>query len=260
MPEAGPSVIHVGRGELKAIPPRPTPRHGARRQSIHKDPSKMSIFSRTRDIVAANLTDLLDRAEDPAKMIRMVVLEMEETLMELRSGQARTASDRARMQAQVVRVEALEGEWSAKAELALAKGREDLAKAALVEKHKAGQLARELEAEIAMLDSKIEAAEADAARLEGKLHDARARQAAIAARIGAAGRPGDGYGDTGLEQAFARFEMLERRVELAESRAGAPALSAPALDEEIASLRSSDRADAELAAMRARLSHDNQTN
>jgi phage shock protein A len=190
----------------------------------------------------------------------MVVLEMEETMMELRSGQARTASDRARMQAQVARVETLEAEWDAKAELALAKDREDLAKAALIEKHKADQLARELGVEVAMLDQRIATAEADAARLEGKLRDARIRQAAIAARTAGSNRSGDAYRDTGMEQAFARFEMLERRVELAEGRAGALVPAGPALDEEIASLRSSDRADAELAAMRARLSHDTKTN
>ena len=93
----------------------------------------MSIFSRTRDIVAANFADLLDKAEDPAKMIRMIILEMEETLVEVRAGAARTIADQKEMRRQVARLEKLQEGWVEKAELALSKGRDDLAKAALVE-------------------------------------------------------------------------------------------------------------------------------
>ena len=111
----------------------------------------MSIFSRTRDIIAANFADLLDKAEDPAKMIRMIILEMEETLVEVRASAARTIADQKEMRGQIVRLEKLQESWVEKAELALSKGREDLAKAALVEKQKAADMADGLKAEIEVL-------------------------------------------------------------------------------------------------------------
>ena len=94
----------------------------------------MGIFSRTRDIIAANFTDLLDKAEDPSKMIRMIILEMEETLVEVRASAARTIADQKEMRRHISKLGALQESWTEKAELALSKGREDLAKAALVEK------------------------------------------------------------------------------------------------------------------------------
>jgi phage shock protein A len=105
----------------------------------------MGIFSRTRDIIAANVTDLLDKAEDPAKMIRMIILEMEETLVEVRASAARTIADQKEMRRHIAKLEKLQESWTEKAELALSKGREDLAKAALLEKQKASDMVRAAE-------------------------------------------------------------------------------------------------------------------
>jgi phage shock protein A len=99
------------------------------------------VFSRARDIFAANMTELLDRAEDPARMIRMIILEMEETLVEVRATAARSIADIKEMRRAVSRLDDLQSNWTDKAELALSKGRDDLAKAALVEKQKAGEMA-----------------------------------------------------------------------------------------------------------------------
>ena len=93
----------------------------------------MGIFSRTRDIIAANFTDLLDKAEDPAKMIRMIIMEMEETLVEVRASAARSIADQKEMRRQIAKLDKLQDSWTEKAELALSKDREDLAKAALME-------------------------------------------------------------------------------------------------------------------------------
>ena len=98
----------------------------------------MGIFSRTRDIFAANMTELLDRSEDPAKMIRMIILEMEETLVEVRATAARSIADIKEMKRALGRLDEIQTDWTAKAELALSKDREDLAKATLIEKQKAG--------------------------------------------------------------------------------------------------------------------------
>src|SRR4028118_2090287 len=120
----------------------------------------MGIFSRTRDIVAANMTDWLDKAEDPAKMIRMIIMEMEETLVEVRSSAARTIADQKEMSRPIAKLEKMQEGWTEKAELALSKGREDLAKAALVEKRKAGEMAEQLQAEIQALDDALRASAA----------------------------------------------------------------------------------------------------
>src|SRR6187397_3467701 len=108
----------------------------------------MSIFSRTRDIVAANFADLLDKAEDPSKMIRMIILEMEETLVEVRASAARSIADGKEMRRALGRLEELQSSWTEKAELALSKDREDLAKQALIERQKAADMAESLQLEL----------------------------------------------------------------------------------------------------------------
>jgi phage shock protein A len=217
----------------------------------------MSIFSRTRDIIAANFTDLLDKAEDPAKMIRMIILEMEETLVEVRASAARTIADQKEMRRQIARIDKLGDSWTEKAELALSKGREDLAKAALVERQKAADMAVGLQAEIDILDETLRASEADIAKLQGKLREARTRQSAIQSRLESATnriRMREMYAGTKVDEAFSRFDVLERRADMAEGRADALALGAPkTLDEEIAELRSSEKVDAELEALKARM-------
>ncbi|HEY0149270.1 MAG TPA: phage shock protein PspA [Allosphingosinicella sp.] len=218
----------------------------------------MSIFTRTRDIIAANFTDLLDKAEDPAKMIRMIILEMEETLVEVRSSAARTIADQKEMRRQIARLEKLQDSWTEKAELALSKGREDLAKAALVERQKAGDMGASLQAEIDVLDDALRAAEADIAKLQGKLRDARTRQNAIQSRLESAHnriRMREMYAGSKVDEAFSRFDVLERRADVAEGRADALALGAPpkTLDEEIAELRNAEKVDAELEALKARM-------
>jgi phage shock protein A len=217
----------------------------------------MGIFSRTRDIIAANMTDLLDKAEDPAKMIRMIIMEMEETLVEVRASAARTIADQKEMRRQIAKLESLQDSWTEKAELALSKDREDLAKAALVEKQKAVDMAEQLRAEIAVLDDALRASENDIAKLQTKLREARARQNAITSRLETAHnriRMREMYAGTKVDEAFSRFDVLERRADLAEGRADALSLGGPGktLEEEIAELRSSEKVEAELAALKAK--------
>ena len=216
----------------------------------------MGIFSRTRDIIAANVTDLLDKAEDPAKMIRMIILEMEETLVEVRASAARTIADQKEMRRHIAKLTALQDSWTEKAQLALSKDREDLAKAALVERQKATDMAEHLAHEIETLDEALKAAEEDISKLQGKLREARARQNSLVTRMQSAEnrlRVREAYAGEKVNEAFARFDLLERRVDMAEGRADAMDLgSAPkTLEEEIAELRSADKVDADLAALKA---------
>jgi phage shock protein A len=217
----------------------------------------MGIFSRTRDIFAANMTELLDRAEDPARMIRMIILEMEETLVEVRASAARSIADGKEMRRAISRLDELQASWTEKAELALSKEREDLAKAALMERQKAADMADGLRAEIASIDETLRSYEADIAKLQGKLREARSRQNAIANRIESAvtrAKAREVLHGGRTEDAFSRFEVLERRADFAEGRADALGMTGPkSLEEEIAELKAAESVDAELEAMKAAL-------
>jgi phage shock protein A len=217
----------------------------------------MGIFSRSRDIFAANITELLDRSEDPAKMIRMVILEMEETLVEVRASAARCIADGKEMRRALGRLDELQLSWTEKAELALSKDREDLAKAALIERQKAADMADGLREEIGVIDGTLKDYEADIAKLQGKLREARARQNAIATRFESAvtrAKAREIMNGNRTEDAFSRFEVLERRADFAEGRADALGMTGPkSLEEEIAELKAAESVDKELEAMKAAL-------
>ena len=218
----------------------------------------MGIFSRTRDIVAANFADLLDKAEDPAKTVRVMIMEMEETLVEVRAAAARTIADQKEMRRHIAKLEGLQASWTEKAELALSKDREDLAKAALVERQKATDMADQLKAEVGVLDDALRASEEDIAKLQNRLREARTKQSSVQTRLESANnrvRLREMYAGAKTEDAFSRFDVLERRVDDAEGRAEAMGLGVQkTLEEEIADLRASDRVDAELAELKRRLS------
>lgn len=212
------------------------------------------VFSRARDIFAANMTELLDRAEDPARMIRMIILEMEETLVEVRSTAARSIADIKEMSRAVTRLDSLQADWTEKAELALSKGREDLAKAALVERQKASDMAEGLKSELDQMAEVLRGYEADIAKLQSKLREARGRQNAIAVRFESAvkrARAREIMSGSRTEEAFSKFEILERRADFAEGRCDALAITS--LEDEIDQLRSSEAIEAELQSMKAAL-------
>jgi phage shock protein A len=212
------------------------------------------VFSRARDIFAANMTDLLDRAEDPARMIRMIILEMEETLVEVRATAARSIADIKEIRRSEARLNELQANWTEKAELALSKGRDDLAKAALLERQKAGEMADGLRDELSQLEQVLRGYEADIAKLQAKLREARARQNAIAARFESAvtrARAREIMNGSRTQDAFSKFDVLERRADFAEGRCDA--LGITSLEDEIDQLRADEQIDAELEAMKAAL-------
>jgi phage shock protein A len=219
----------------------------------------MGIFSRTRDIVAANMAELLDRADDPAKMVRMIILEMEETLVEVRASAARTIADHKEMRRHIQKLADLEASWTEKAELALSKNREDLAKAALVERRKAAEMAAQLTSEVTVLEDALRSSEEDIAKLQNKLREARAKQNAIATRLESANtkaRLREMWNGPKTHEAFSRFDILERRADEAEGRAEAMGLTPRTLEDEFEDLRSNDKIDAELAALKARMNKE----
>jgi phage shock protein A len=220
----------------------------------------MGIFSRTRDIFAANMTELLDRSEDPAKMIRMIILEMEETLVEVRASAARTIADQKEMHRHTVKLEKLQADWGEKAALALSKDREDLARAALVEKKRAVDMGDQLKQEIAVLDDALRAFEQDIQKLQNRLREARSRQTQIAARLESAEnrvKLRTLMTNERVDEALTRFDQLERRVDYAEGRADALSIAdgtgKPTLSDEIAALEGQDQIDDELEEMKRAL-------
>ena len=212
------------------------------------------VFSRARDIFAANMTELLDRSEDPSKMIRMIILEMEETLVEVRASAARSIADIKEMKRAVGRLDEIQVNWTAKAELALSKDREDLAKAALVERQKAADMAESLRGEMDQIEQVLRGYEADIAKLQANLREARARQNAISARFESAvtrARTNEMMHGSRTLDAFSKFEILERRADFAEGRA--EALGITSLEDEIHELKATEAVDRELEAMKAAL-------
>lgn len=217
----------------------------------------MGIFSRTRDIIAANVTDLLDKAEDPAKMIRMIIMEMEETLVEVRASAARTIADQKEMRRTILKLDQAQATWAEKAELALSKGREDLAKAALLEKQKMSGSGAQLQAEVDLLDEQLSHYEGDIQKLESKLREARTRQSALLSRLETANnrvRMRSLLRGPKVDEAFSRFEIMERRVDYAEGQVDALGLGeTKSLEMQIADLRTDDAVEAELAALKSRM-------
>lgn len=245
--------------EVERLRRSPTPTQSGPHISINGVPL-MGIFSRTRDIIAANFNDMLDKADDPAKMIRMIILEMEETLVEVRASAARTIADQKEMHRHTVKLDRLQADWAEKAQLALSKDREDLARAALVEKKKAADMSDQLKTEIAVLDDALRAYEQDIAKLQHRLREARSRQTAIAARLESAEnrvKLRTLMTNERVDEALSRFDQLERRVDYAEGRADALTIAdgtgKPSLSDEIAALAGADKIDDELEEMKRAL-------
>ena len=215
----------------------------------------MSIFSRLADIINSNLTALLDKAEDPQKMVRLIIQEMEDELVKERSNLARFLASQKEIGRQVARHQERVDEWQAKAELALTKGREDLARAALIEKKKQTELSETLYREQQAVDSGIEKLGEEIRQLEAKLEDARARQKAMAIRTEAASSRLNVQSQVarGESQAVvSKFERMERRIDEMEARADL-GQSDKALAQQFAELEVDDQISQELEAMRQKL-------
>jgi phage shock protein A len=217
----------------------------------------MGIFSRLADIINSNLSAILDHAEDPEKIIRLMIQEMQETLVEVRSTAARIIADKKEAGRTLERLRQTQDQWQRKAELALSKGREDLAKGALVEKAKLAETAAALEADLAGLDAALARHDDDIAKLEAKLGEARAKQETIEARHRTATsqlKVRRRVHDQRVDEAFARFERLEQRVDAVEGEVEAYDLGlGKSLADEIAELEVETAIEGELEALKARL-------
>ena len=218
----------------------------------------MGLFSRIADIVNANVNAMLDKAEDPQKMVRLIIQEMEEGLVRERANLARFLADKKELQRQYQRFIARVADWQAKAQLALEKQREDLARAALIEKAREQQQADALQQDFAAVEEGIAKLEIEIQQLESKLDDARTRQKAMLLRSATA------HSRLNVQQQAARsapasimdkFDRMERKIEELEGRADVLKPSAD-LQQQFAELEAEDAISQDIAAMKARMSTD----
>ncbi len=223
----------------------------------------MGIFSRLTDIVNSNINAMLDDAEDPRKIIRLIIQEMEETLVEVRAAAARSIAERKEIERKLKRFEEAQAEWTRKAEIALRKGREDLSRAALIEKAKLAEAITALREDYDALGSAINKGEADIEKLETKLRETKTRQKAMETRHDTATnrlRTRQKVYDTRVDDAFTRFEHIERRIDRVEGQVEAYDMGRPkSLDEEFAELETDARIEDELAEMKKRLAGETGT-
>jgi phage shock protein A len=217
---------------------------------------KMGIFSRITDIINSNLNSILDKAEDPEKMVRLIIQEMEEALVEGRTTSARAIADRKELTRRQGWLQGEVREWERKAEVAINKDRDDLARGALMERNKARETCELLDRDLEILDDTLSKLSGDITALQAKIKDAKARQNAILlrgkaaqSRLGARRR----LADHSIDDAMQRFESYERKMDDLEGQIESYDMGQKTLADEIAELETNERVDRQLEELKARL-------
>ena len=219
----------------------------------------MGIFSRMTDIINSNINAMLDQAEDPEKMIRLIIQEMEDTLVEVRSSSARVLADRKTAARRLEHVREEAESWEGKARLAIGKGRDDLARAALQEKRAIEEEISMVEAELQATDEHIAQLNDEVAKLQQKLTDARAKQKALLMRsktVESRIEVRRQMHREKLDDAFQRFEHFERRMDNLEGQLEAIDVGrevAPDLAAEIDALAEDERINDELERLKSEM-------
>jgi phage shock protein A len=217
----------------------------------------MGIFSRFSDIVNANINAVLEKAEDPEKIIRLMIQEMEDTLVEIRSAAAKCIADRKELGRHLEHLDREKEEWANRAELAIRRERDDLARSALLEKQSISDRAEKMQREVISLDGQLDKFNADITQLQSKLDDAKTRQRSIVIRHNTASSQLSArkhiHNDR-IDEMLFRFESAEQRIDRVESESEAINIGrGKGLAGEIADLEQDDRVEAELADLKSRV-------
>jgi len=217
----------------------------------------MSIFSRLSDIINSNVNSLLDRAEDPEKMARLMIQEMEDTLIEVRSAAVKAIADKKDIERKLEKLQDSASEWTEKAEFALTKDREDLAKGALLAKRKLSDQIDVLKKELGMIDEGLEKSNDDLSKLQSKLEEAKTKKKSMEIRMKTAEKRvkvRKTLNDGRVDDALARYETLERKINELDAEAESYDLGhKKTLADEFAELEVEGEVQDELAAMKAKL-------
>lgn len=216
----------------------------------------MSIFNRMSDIINSNINAMLDHAEDPGKMVKQITREMEETLVDVRTQSASHVASRKRTQARISRLAAESRHWEQRAEFAIDRGRDDLAKAALREKCGIDETIGQLEVDLQSIDELVDKLKSDTSALEEKLDYARARRQALVMRGQTAQsrlKVKRQLHNVSWENALARFEGYERKLDDMEGMVESFDMGNKTLAQEITELEQEARLDTELQALKDRV-------
>ncbi|WP_416876917.1 phage shock protein PspA [Litorimonas sp.] len=217
----------------------------------------MGIFSRMGDIINSNLNAMIDKAEDPEKIARLIIQEMEDTLIEVRTDAARNIAERKELSRKAEEYSSRANEWEAKAELALSKDREDLARGALSAKQQAEAMAEVVKKEMKILDEAVDKADSDLSKLQTKLDEAKAKHKALLMRGNVARgqiKMRTVLKDSKVEDALARYQRMERKVDDLEAQVESYDLGAgQSLESQFAELEANDAVEDELSALKERL-------
>ncbi|MGE4069605.1 MAG: phage shock protein PspA [Lysobacterales bacterium] len=217
----------------------------------------MGVFSRLSDIINANLNSLLDKAEDPEKIVRLMIQEMEDTLVEVRSAAAKVIAERKERERQLKLLDDEQADWEQKAELALRKGREDLAKAALSHKAALTDQSQQVTRDLGVLGDNLTKLNDDIAKLQAKLQDAKARQRTIVIRAQNAHtslKARTQIHSAKIDDMLNRFDYAERRIDAVEAQAESLDLGrAKTLNQAFVDLEAEERINSELEALKARV-------
>jgi len=223
----------------------------------------MGIFSRFADIINANLNSILDKAEDPEKMIRLIIQEMEDTLVEVRTSSARTIAEKKELQRKIDKLQAEVDNWQQKAELAISKDREDLAKAALMEKKRLVEMTEDMGNQLATANETLDQLNLETGQLQDKLQDAKSRQAALVIRHKTASsrlKVREQLFSNDANEAMERFESYERKLDNLEANVDAQGLGRKrSLAEEIEGLEDDEKLDDELAELKKKMAGKSST-
>ena len=219
----------------------------------------MGMFSRFTDIINANINAMLDKAEEPEKMIKLIINEMEETLVEVRSSAAKYIAEKKTIMRNIRDMENRVTNWHTKAELALTKGREDLAKSALVEKQTCTQKLAEFNEELVQIDEHLIAVQQDSQRLQDKLTEAKRKQEAFALRQQSAEvrlKVREKAAIHNIDEAINKFERYQQKIDRVEAEVEAYDMtSANDLDSQFRALENDENVEQELEQLKKKVAN-----